>query len=134
MRAGDFSEFTGQIFDPRTATGTNATRTAFGNNMIPANRMDPVMARMIQSYPLPVLPGLANNQFTNPSLVQNYNYGNVRADANLSAKDTLFLRYSPQKAFVATPTGFGYRNVPGLSIPQPPQRERQHHARGCQLQ
>ncbi len=121
MRTGDFRE-TRTIFDPATVvaaptTASRFTRQPFPNNMIPANRWDPVMARMIQSYPLPVLPGLANNQFTNPSLVQNYNYGNIRGDVNLSAKNTLFLRYSPQKAFVATPTGFGYRNVPGMSIP-----------------
>ncbi|MBI1790744.1 MAG: TonB-dependent receptor [Acidobacteria bacterium] len=121
LRQGDFRE-TRPIYDPGTVvpapeTASRYARQPFGNNIIPASRMDPVMSRLIQAYPLPVLAGLANNQFTNPVLVQDYNYGNVRVDANLSAKDTMFLRYSPQKAFVATPTGFGFRSVPGLSVP-----------------
>ncbi|HYZ83095.1 MAG TPA: TonB-dependent receptor [Bryobacteraceae bacterium] len=121
MRNGDFRE-TRPIFDPATVTaapGTASgyTRQPFPNNIIPANRWDPVAARMIQAYPLPVVSGLSNNQFTNPVLVQDYNYANIRADATLSTDDTIFGRYSLQKAFVQTPTGFGYRNVPGLSIP-----------------
>ncbi len=121
MRQGNFTE-TRPIYDPATVTPAPGTasgysRQPFAGNIVPANRMDPVMARMIQAYPLPDIAGLANNQFTNPVLVQNYNYGNVRGDANLTSKDTLFARYSLQKAYVATPTGFGFRNVPGLSVP-----------------
>jgi hypothetical protein len=121
MRQGDFRE-TRMIFDPATVApapeaASRFTRQPFPNNAIPVSRMDPVTARLIQAYPLPVLTGLANNQFTNPVLVQDYNYGNVRADLNVSSKDTMFARFSPQKAYVQTPTGFGSRNVPGLSIP-----------------
>lgn len=121
MRQGDFRE-TRPIFDPASVTAApetaaRFTRQPFANNAIPASRMDPVAARLIQAFPLPVLPILINNQFTNPVLVQDYNYGNVRVDATLSAKDTLFARYSLQRAYVQTPTGFGYRNVPGLQIP-----------------
>jgi len=121
MRQGDFRE-SRPIFDPATVvaapeTASRFTRDPFPNNTIPASRMDPVMARLIQAYPLPVLPGLANNQFTQPVLVQNYNHGNVRGDASPSAKDTLFARYSLQKAYVETPTAFGFRSVPGLSVP-----------------
>ena len=106
------------IFDPATVTaapGTASgyTRQPFPDNIVPVSRMDPVMARLIQSYPLPDVPGLANNQFTNPELINNYNYGNVRADANLTSKDNVFGRFSPQKATVNTPTAFGYRQVPG---------------------
>ena len=100
---------------PGTVSGY--TRQPFPDNIVPVTRMDPVMARLIQSYPLPDVPGLANNQFTNPELINNYNYGNIRADANLTSKDTVFGRFSPQKATVNTPTAFGYRQVPGLSIP-----------------
>ena len=51
MRAGDFGEFTTAIFDPATATGTTATRTAFANNMIPAGRINQVAAAYAALYP-----------------------------------------------------------------------------------
>ena len=121
LRVGDFRT-TRPIFDPATvapASGTASgfTRQPFPGNMVPVARMDTVAARLVQAYPLPDTPGLANNQFTNPELVNNYDYANVRADVNLTSKNTLFGRFSPQKATVNTPTAFGYRSVPGMSIP-----------------
>ena len=118
------------IYDPATvvaAPGTVSgyTRQPFPNNALPTSRLDTVAARLVQAYPLPDIPGLANNQFTNPVLVNNYNYGNARVDWNLSNKDTAFLRFSPQRATVNTPTAFGYRTVPfrmrrtTLSVDQP---------------
>src|SRR4030095_7860151 len=53
MRQGDFGEFTTQIFDPFTATGTNATRTAFANNVIQSSRINPVAAAYVAMYPEP---------------------------------------------------------------------------------
>src|SRR5437667_2965193 len=68
MRQGDFRE-SRPIFDPATVvaapeTASRFTRDPFPNNTIPASRMDPVMARLIQAYPLPVLAGLATHPFT----------------------------------------------------------------------
>ena len=48
MRQGDFSEISGQIFDPFTSP-----RVAFPNNQIPANRIDPIAARYLALYPAP---------------------------------------------------------------------------------
>ena len=59
MRAGDFGEFTTPIFDPMTATGTNATRTAFNNNVIPAGRINQVAAAYAALYPQPNRPDTA---------------------------------------------------------------------------
>ena len=116
------SSSTRPIFDPATVTaapGTASgfTRQLFPDNRVPVARMDSVAARLIHSYPLPAVPGLVNNQFTNPELINNYDYGNVRADVNFTSTDTFFGRFSPQKATVNTPTAFGYREVPGMSIP-----------------
>jgi hypothetical protein len=121
LRTADFRSVR-PIYDPATvvaAPGTVSgyTRQPFPNNALPTSRLDTVAARLVQAYPLPDIPGLANNQFTNPVLVNNYNYGNARVDWNLSNKDTVFVRFSPQRATVNTPTAFGYRTVPGLSIP-----------------
>src|SRR6266700_4103177 len=57
------------------------------------------------------------NQFTNPVLVQNYDQGDARLDYNLGAKDTLFGRFSKQNTLTLTPSTFGFRTVPGVSVP-----------------
>ncbi|MGA2019050.1 MAG: carboxypeptidase-like regulatory domain-containing protein [Candidatus Sulfotelmatobacter sp.] len=58
MEAGDFTGMY-PIYDPLTTTGSGATlsRTQFPNNMIPANRMDPVsLAIMGSKYGWPTAP------------------------------------------------------------------------------
>src|SRR5262249_18005370 len=90
MRAGDFSEFTTQIFDPRTATGTNATRTAFQNNIITADPINPVAAAYAALYPEPNRPGTNGNFFTNGLRPYNYNSFTSRFDHNLGPNNRLF--------------------------------------------
>jgi hypothetical protein len=90
MRAGDFSEFANQVFDPFTATGSTATRTAFANNLIPANRINPVAAAYAALYPLPNRPGTVGNYFTNMLRPYDYNAGMGRIDHNLSSSNRLF--------------------------------------------
>jgi hypothetical protein len=120
-RQGNFSAVR-PIFDPATVTATPGTasgytRTEFPGDIIPASRFDSVTSRLIQAYPLPVLPGLVANQFTNPVLGQQYDQGDARIDYNLSSKDTIFGRFSRQDTETQTPSTFGFRNVPGVSIP-----------------
>ncbi|HYT77089.1 MAG TPA: TonB-dependent receptor, partial [Vicinamibacterales bacterium] len=90
MRSGDFSEFSNQVFDPLTATGSTATRTAFANNLVPANRINPVAAAYAALYPLPNRPGTVGNYFTNQLRPYDYNAGMGRIDHNLSAGNRLF--------------------------------------------
>ena len=72
-------DFTGQptIYDPTTA-GIGGTRTAFANNVIPANRVDPVALKALSFYPLPNAgaPGatVSNFFFTSPSSNPNLRY------------------------------------------------------------
>lgn len=47
------------IYDPATTLGSS--RTPFSDNMIPADRLDPVAAALLQRYPMPTLPGTSNN-------------------------------------------------------------------------
>ena len=72
---------------------------------------------MIQAYPLPSTAGLTNNQFTNPVLGQNNDTGDGRIDWNLNTNNTIFGRFSRQDTLTNTPSTFGFRNVPGLSVP-----------------
>ena len=75
-RSGDF---TGQptIYDP-TSAGIGGTRTAFANNIIPANRIDPVALKVLSFYPTPNFVGPKpniNNFFSlSPSSNPNLRY------------------------------------------------------------
>src|SRR5215471_677630 len=89
MRAGDFSEFANQIFDPSTATSTG-TRTAFANNVIPGNRINAVAAAYAAMYPEPNRPGTVLNYFSNQLRPYDYNAGMGRVDHNLSSSNRLF--------------------------------------------
>jgi hypothetical protein len=120
-RMGDFSAVR-PIYDPASVvatpgTASGYTRTEFPGGKIPSSRFDSVTSRLIQAYPLPTLPGLVGNQFTNPVLGQQYDQGDARVDYAMSSKDTVFGRFSRQDTRTQTPSTFGFRNVPGVSIP-----------------
>ena len=121
-RGGNFSGIPQAIYDPATlvaapGTASGYTRQPFAGNIIPASRFDPVTSRVIQAYPLPSVATLANNQFTNPVLGQNNDTGDGRIDWNLNANNTIFGRFSRQDTLTNTPSTFGFRTVPGLSVP-----------------
>ena len=90
MRAGDLSEFTTPIFNPFTATGSNGARTAFTNNVIPGNLINPVAAAYAGLYPAPNRDGTDNNYFTNQLRPYDYNAIMGRVDHNLTSSDRLF--------------------------------------------
>jgi hypothetical protein len=90
MRAGNFSEFTTLIYDPATATGSNAARTAFLNNQIPSNRINPVAAAYAAMYPLPNRPGTVLNYFTNQLRPYDYDAYLGRLDHNLNSGNRIF--------------------------------------------
>ena len=61
-RAGDFSQTVDgdgnpiHIFDPKSITGQGQTRTEFPNDVIPANRIDPVGQNLANAFPQPTGP------------------------------------------------------------------------------
>jgi len=91
MRQGDMSEFSGLIYDPLTATGSNLTRRAFANNLIPNERINPVAKAYAALYPEPNLPGTSGNYFTNQLRPYDYNAILGRVDHNLNDSNKLFL-------------------------------------------
>jgi hypothetical protein len=92
MREGDFSEWAGvTIYDPRTATGSNNTRTAFAGNRIPTDRINPVARAYTALYPEPNQPGLEDNYFTNMLRPYDYNALLGRVDHNVNGSNRLFL-------------------------------------------
>src|SRR6185503_2245760 len=89
MRAGDFTEFSNQIFDPNTVTSAGV-RTAFVGNVIPPSRINPVAAAYAALYPTPNRPGTVLNYFSNQLRPYDYNAGMGRVDHNFSAANRLF--------------------------------------------
>jgi hypothetical protein len=64
MRTGNFSESTRLIYDPLTGAQDGSGRAAFGNNIVPAPRIDQVAKKLADLTPLPNLgSGVANNLF-----------------------------------------------------------------------
>ena len=63
MRNGDFSASPTPIYDPATGAANGSGRTAFSGNIIPRERFDPIVQKLIADLPLPNLPGLADNYF-----------------------------------------------------------------------
>ncbi len=93
----------GAIYDPLSTTyQTNAagfqipvSRTPFAGNIIPASRMDPAWAKIIQLYPNPNQAVLTGNTPTNDFYYNTTgklvtDQGDARVDYRLSEKNTLF--------------------------------------------
>jgi len=72
MRTGDFSEVPQILYDPYSVATVNGnpTRTPFAANLIPANRQDPVAAKIMTFWPTPNRPSPNAAQ----PWVQNYGF------------------------------------------------------------
>lgn len=120
MRTGDFSE-TATIYDPLTTrpnpNGSGVIRDAFANNIIPADRFDPIALKMVRAYPNPTSSGRFNNYLANLVQNQKWNQGDVRVDHQISSKDNFFARWSIQNTETRVPSSFPATNIPGISIP-----------------
>ncbi len=133
MRTGDFSELLPLgifIYDPATAfratantcvassTSTAVCRTPFAGNIIPTARLNAAAVRYLNLYPLPNLPGLANNYFSNNTNVLPYKTYLTRIDHNISAAQRIFGKFFWSKStddkfnFLEKPDAFtrGYEN------------------------
>ena len=87
MRAGNFSEITGTIRDPRTGL-------PFAGNIIPTSRLSPSALRLLGYYPNATGPGIASN-FQGPSPdKENVDQILTRVDQNISDTVRLSVRYN----------------------------------------
>jgi hypothetical protein len=87
MRTGNFSEVANQIYDPLTGV-------PFAGNIIPSSQINPITQKVANIYPMPDLPGLANNYIENNVVTQRVNAGDFRSDYKMSDEASLFGRYS----------------------------------------
>lgn len=97
QRSGIFTEPVGGrvpvIYDPATTTGS--MREAFKDSTIPAERIDPVAAALLERYPFPTRPGTANNFQRIADERQDQNQISVRLDQQFAGnRDRLFGRWT----------------------------------------
>jgi len=118
-----------KIYDPATTvqTGSTFTRTEFPNDTIPRNRVDAAALVLLARYPLPTNSAAANNYVRVGNDIDHQNQFDVRLDAQLSANDHGFARYTyfhdvedpvtplPDGSGVITGTILSTGNVIGLS-------------------
>src|SRR5262249_13801383 len=70
MRGGDFSQAPQTIYDPTSQAALpdgGFARSPFSGNRISGALIDPIGEKLIQLYPLPNLPGIANNYLYQPA-------------------------------------------------------------------
>jgi hypothetical protein len=108
MRNGDFSDLLAlgpqyQIFNPFTirphpTQAGRFIRDPFPGNIIPQNLIDPVAKKILEYFPLPNQPGLADGQqnFQNPTAVafETYYTATGRIDHNISSNHRIYGRFS----------------------------------------
>jgi len=133
---GDFSMSGVKIYDPTTAVPnpaynsslpTNAsnfpyTRTQFPNNMIPMDRINPLLQAFLMQYiPMPNMmmgPGPDSNNYLDVRNETHFqNQGTVRIDHNFSSGDSLFGRYSIGSEYGFSPSNgltATTENLPGF--------------------
>ncbi|HEV2273319.1 MAG TPA: carboxypeptidase regulatory-like domain-containing protein [Acidobacteriaceae bacterium] len=110
-RTGNFSDQNFTIYNPYSTTVNSngqTVRTAFQNNVIPQNLINPIGSRIANLYPLPNIPGkLTNNYIDTLNSILGDNGGNVRIDHKISDKDTVFGRYSYERFTLFATKGQG---------------------------
>src|SRR6202453_2899139 len=123
-RTGDFGELlpTTLIYDPLTtvpnpAKPGNFLRTPFPNNIIPADRFDPIAYKMINAYPTPTSSGRFNNYSMPRIQTQDWDQGDGRIDEQITAKDSIFARWSIQNTTTISPSTYPQSTIPGISEP-----------------
>jgi hypothetical protein len=109
IKSGNMQGQGNQIYDPLTGAADGSDRTPFPNQIVPANRIDPIAAKLASLTPLPNLGNnlLQNNYFASGS----YIFDRTRADAKLSwnptSKLTTFVRFGMLHYNMQNPPEFG---------------------------
>ena len=104
MRNGDFSASPTPIYDPATGAANGSGRTAFAGNIIPRERFDPIVQKLIAGLPLPNLPGLSDNYFA----TGDYTFDRHNVDAKVNYNPTTKLGIVGRVGWL----GYEFRNPP----------------------
>ena len=109
----------GAIFDPTTCAQFG---TISAPNVIPSGRINAAGLKYLNAYDAPSRNGVLQNFYAVRKAVQNYDDADARLDFHVTAKDTVFARFSyaqdnfnVNSLFSALPAGFGS----GLNVNHP---------------
>ena len=119
FRTGDFSSqsATHQIYDPQTGGAGGVGRTPFPGNIIPANRLNPVVQSLLSKLPSPTQPGTDNNFLATQINPINQNLGTIRGDYVINETSRFFARYTRQQGnSVLNAPAYGALDYPGSNI------------------
>src|SRR5436309_3497397 len=97
MHHGDFTERGDMIYDPLTTDPNTFARALINPNTpfaIPADRISPIGQKIIDLFPLPNLPGVANNFVLNSNRKNDQDSFDIRLDHRISDQDQFFGSYS----------------------------------------
>ncbi len=118
MRTGDLSASPTPIYDPATGNFNGTGRTQFPGNIIPADRIDPIVKKIIALIPLPNLPSATpeqNNYFaTAPFKFDRWTIDS-KVNWTVSSKFNMWGRYSILNFDTFQGTFFG-RELGGVTI------------------
>lgn len=113
VRRGDLSASATPIYDPLTGSANGAGRTAFPNNVIPAERIDPTVRQLIGMIPLPNLRDAngsipeTNNYFAQAPFILNRSTLDSKMNWNASNTLSVFGRFSVLDFVTENGTVFG---------------------------
>ncbi len=130
MRTGDFSQFTGGIYNPFSVHTVNGApiRDPFPGNIIPANMQDPVAQKIMNFWPEP------NNPNVNPATpwVNDYVQASkwpqtrdvwiLKFDHKLTEKNQMFVRLNSGGAYFVFPNDFPGVATPGRNVVHRPNK------------
>ncbi len=113
VRRGDLSASSTPIYDPLTGNANGSGRTAFPNNQIPSDRIDPTVQQLIALLPLPNLRNAngsipeTNNYFAQAPFILNRSTLDSKVNWNASNKLSVFGRFSVLDFVTENGTVFG---------------------------
>ncbi len=107
MLAGDLSGSTTPIYDPNTGNADGTGRTPFPGNIIPANRISPIVNKLVPYFPTPNLPGIENNYNLNQGFVYNLHKIDTKIDYVATSKLRVSGRWAYQPYYTLAQPLYG---------------------------
>jgi len=100
MLSGNLSGSPNAIYDPATGNANGTGRTEFAGKMIPASRVDPVVAKLLPHFPAVTYPNQSqNNAFINQGTVYNLHKIDTKIDYQVTPNLRVSGRYGYQPYF-----------------------------------
>ncbi len=93
QRAGNFSAYGTQLYNPFTGNADGSGRTLFAGGIIPGSLISPQAAKLQSYYPEPNLPGTANNYEATEGPILDRSQYDFKVNYNRTEKHTIFVKY-----------------------------------------